>query len=104
MEIYYTRCLIEGHPCLVAFEYGSDNNVVSEILVEKLQLQTTFHSNQAWIKFSTEQCVKEVLRDVVPMESCHLLFEWPWLLFKTLNLDERSICLRHEGRNVKLNL
>jgi len=24
-----TSCLIEGHPCLVAFVYESDNNVVS---------------------------------------------------------------------------
>jgi len=31
-----TRCLIEGHPCLVAFGYESDNNVVSPRLVEKL--------------------------------------------------------------------
>jgi len=31
-----TRCLIEGHPCLVAFVYDSDNNVVSRRLVEKL--------------------------------------------------------------------
>ena len=30
-----TRCLIEGHPCLVAFVYESDNNVVSQSLVEK---------------------------------------------------------------------
>jgi len=29
MKVYYTRCLIKGHACLVAFEYGSDNNVVS---------------------------------------------------------------------------
>jgi len=36
MDVYYTRCLIEGHPCLVAFDYGSDNNVVSQRLVEKL--------------------------------------------------------------------
>jgi len=102
MEVYYTRCLIEGHPCLVAFEYESDNNVVSERLVEKLQLPTTFHPNQAWIKFSTKQCVKEVLCDVAPTYSCHLLFEWAWLLFKTLNLDKRSLCLRHEGHKVKL--
>jgi len=26
MEVYYTRCLIEGHPCLVAFAYGSDSD------------------------------------------------------------------------------
>jgi len=31
-----TRCLIEGHPCLVAFVYESNNNVVSQRLVEKL--------------------------------------------------------------------
>jgi len=63
-EVYYTRCLVEGHPCLVAFAYGRDNNVVIERLVEKLQLPTTFYPNQAWIKFNTEQCVKEVLCDV----------------------------------------
>jgi len=28
-----TRLLIEGHPCLVAFVYESDNNVVSQRLV-----------------------------------------------------------------------
>ena len=30
MKVYYTRCLIEGHACLVAFDYGSDDNVVSQ--------------------------------------------------------------------------
>ena len=64
MNVLYTRCLFEGHTCLVAFDYGSDNNVVSQRLVEKLQLPTTFHPNQAWIKFSTGQCVKEVLCDI----------------------------------------
>jgi len=28
--------LIEGHPCLVAFVYESDNNVLSQRLVETL--------------------------------------------------------------------
>ena len=28
--------LIEGHPCLLAFIYESDNNVLSQRLVEKL--------------------------------------------------------------------
>jgi len=70
MEVYYIRCLIEGRVCLVALDYGSDNNFVSQRLVEKLQLPTTFHPNQAWIKFSTGQGVKEVLCDIVPMDSC----------------------------------
>jgi len=46
--------------------------------------------------------VKEVLYVVAPMDSCHLLLEWAWLRFKTLNLDERSLYLRHEGNKVKL--
>jgi len=33
MEVYYTRCLIEGNPCLFAFDYGSDNNVGGETKV-----------------------------------------------------------------------
>ena len=47
------RCFIEGHPCLVAFVYESDNNVVSQRVVEKLKLTTSFHPNQPRIKFST---------------------------------------------------
>jgi len=100
-EVYYTKCLTEGHPCLVAFDYGSENNVVNKSLVEKLQLPATFHLDQAWIKFSTWQCVKEVLCDIAPMDSCHLLLGWAWLHFKTLHLDERSLYLRHEGHQKK---
>ena len=42
-----TRCLIEGHPCLVAFVYETENNVVSQRLVDKVRLPTSFHLNQA---------------------------------------------------------
>ena len=97
MEIYYTRCLIEGHPCLVPFEYESDNNVISQRLVEKLKLPTSFHPNQACIKFSTEQCVKNA-----PIDSCHLLLGWAWLRLKTHHLDEYSLYLRYEGHQKKL--
>ena len=101
-EVYYTKCLTEGHPCLVAFDYGSENNVVSQRLVEKLQLPATFHLDQAWIKFSTWQCVKEVLCDIAPTNSCHLLLRCAWLHFKTVNLDERSLYLRNEGHEMRL--
>jgi len=100
-EVYYTKCLTEGHPCLIAFEYGSENNVLCQRLVEKLQLTTTFHLYQPWTKLSTWQCVKEVLCDIALMDSCHLLLGWAWLRFKTLHLDERSIYLRHEGHQKK---
>jgi len=46
--------------------------------------------------------VKEVLCDIAPMNSLHLLLRWPWLHFKTLNLDEHSLYLRHDGHERKL--
>ena len=70
--------------------------------MEKLQLRLSFHSNQARIKFSTGQCVKEVLCDITPTNSCHLVLRWAWLHFKTLNLDERSLYLRHDGHEMML--
>jgi len=70
--------------------------------VEKLKLPTSFHSNQARIKFGTGQCVKQVLCDITPTNSCHLLLRWAWLHFKTLNLDERSLYLSNEGNEMKL--
>ena len=70
--------------------------------MEKLQLPTSFHPNQARIKFSTGQCVKEVLCDITPTNSCHLLLRWAWLHFKALNLDERFLYFRHEGHEMKL--
>jgi len=59
-------------------------------------------SEQARIKFSTRQCVKEVLCDITPTNYCHLLLKWAWLHFKTVNLDERSLYLRHEGHKMNL--
>jgi len=70
--------------------------------VEKLELPTSFHSNQVRIKFSTGQYVKEVLCDNAPMNSCHLVLRWAWLNFKTLNLDERSLYWRYERHEMKL--
>ena len=70
--------------------------------MEKLKLLISFHPNQARIKFSTGQCVKEVLCDISPMNSSHLLLRWAWLHFKTLNLDKRSLYLRQLGHEMKL--
>jgi len=70
--------------------------------VEKLRLPTSIHSNQARIKFSTGQCVQEVLSDIAHTNSYHLLLRLAWLHFKTLNLDKGSLYLRHEGHEMKL--
>ena len=70
--------------------------------MEKLKLPTSFHPNQARIKFSIGHCVKEVLCDIAPTNPCHLLLRSAWLHFTMLNLDERSLYLRHEGHEMKL--
>jgi len=72
--------------------------------VEKLQLPISRHPNQAWLKFSTGQCVKEVVCDITPTNSCHLVLRWAWLHFKMLNLDDRSLYLSHEGHEIKLKI
>jgi len=77
---------------------------VSQRLVENLKLPTSFHSNQARIKFSTGQCVKEVLSDIAPTKSCHLLLRLAWLHFKMLNLDKGSLYLRDEGHEMNLKI
>ena len=46
--------------------------------------------------------MKEVLCEIVATNSCHLLLRWAWLYFKTLNFDDRSLYLRHEGHEMKL--
>jgi len=66
------------------------------------QLPTSFHSNQAWIKFSTGQCVQEVLSDNAPTNSCHLLLRLAWLHCRTLNLYKGSLYSRHDGHEMKL--
>ena len=46
--------------------------------------------------------MKEVLCDIAPTNSCHPLLRWAWLQLITLNLDERSLYLGHEGHEMKL--
>jgi len=46
--------------------------------------------------------VKEVLCGIAPTNSFHLLLRWPWLHFKTLNLDERFHNLRCRRHEMKL--
>jgi len=46
--------------------------------------------------------VKEVLCDVAPTNTCHLLLRWASLHFKTLNLDERSLYLRNQGQEMMM--
>jgi len=42
-NIFYTRCLINGHTCSLIIDGGSCTNVASSRLVQKLSLETTPH-------------------------------------------------------------
>ena len=46
--------------------------------------------------------MKEVLCDIAPTNSCHILLRWVRLYFTTVNLDERSLYMGHEGHEMKL--
>jgi len=46
--------------------------------------------------------VNEVLCDIAPINSCHLLLRLAWLHFKTLNIDKGSLYLRYVGHEMKL--
>jgi len=61
-ESIETRCLIEGHPCLVAFVYESDNSVVSQRLVEKVQLhhKLSSESSKDQIQYRT-MCERSIM-------------------------------------------
>jgi len=70
--------------------------------VEKHQLPTSFHSNQGRIKFQYKTMCERSLCHIAPTNSCHIILRWAWIHFKMLNLDKRSICLRHKGHEMKL--
>jgi len=46
--------------------------------------------------------VQEVLCDIAPTNSGHLLLRLAWLHFKTLNLNKGSLYLRDDGHELKL--
>jgi len=58
------------------------------------------NSSKDQIQYMT-MCERSIMW-FAPTNSCHLLLRWAWLHFTTVNLDERSLYLRHEGHEMKL--
>ncbi|PKU87302.1 RNA-directed DNA polymerase [Dendrobium catenatum] len=95
-NIFRTRCTVHGKVCNLIIDSGSCENVVSSLMIEKLQLATQPHPQLyklVWLKKGNEievnrQCLvqfsmgkdfqEQVLCDVVPMDACHLLLGRPW--------------------------
>ena len=85
---------------------GSNDNLVSIEMVEKLELKTNGHTKPykvSWLQkghqvMITKQCLveikmggykDEILCDVIPMDICHIMLGRPW------QFDRNSI---HDGR------
>ena len=94
-KLIHTRCTVQGSLCDLIIDSGSQKNIISKDVVERLQLETKNHPNPSaigWIKevggiwvherckvsFSIDKYNDEVYCDVVDMDACHILFRRPW--------------------------
>jgi len=94
-NIFHTRCLINDKLCSLIMDGGNFANVASTRVVDKLGLPTIYHAKpdklqwlseegeiilikQVLIAFSIGKYKDEVVCDVVPMETTHILLGRPW--------------------------
>ena len=90
-NLFRTRCTISGKVCDIIIDSGSCENIVSQALVDHLQLKTEVHPSptiSGWIRKELELKVTQICRlpisigktykdmiicDVVEMDACHVL-------------------------------
>lgn len=95
-NIFYSTCNIGSHVCNMIIDSGSCENVVSQEVVDKLNLPVEEHPHPyslSWFKkgneikvnkwclvsFSIQQkYFDEAWCDIVPMDACHILLGRPW--------------------------
>ncbi|XP_049391570.1 uncharacterized protein LOC125856000 [Solanum stenotomum] len=111
-NLFHSKCFIKDNVCSLFIDSGSCANVASTVLVEFLKLPTTKHATsyklqwlsecgelrvhrQVMIKFKIGKYQDEVLCDVVPTQTCHMLLRRPWQ-------HDRST--KHDGRINKYSL
>ena len=93
-NLFHTRCLVKGTTCSLIIDSGSCTNVVSTMLIKKLQISTQDHPklyklqwlndsgtmkviSQALISFTLGKYKDEVLCDVLPMHARDILLGRP---------------------------
>ena len=106
-NIFKTRCTVNQRVCDLIIDSGSSKNIVSKTMMDKLQLPTQSHpfpycigwiknvsktkvTKQCHVPFSIGKYKDEVMRDVVDMDACHMLFGRPW------QFDLNTV---HSGKN-----
>ncbi|KAL1190151.1 RNA-directed DNA polymerase-like protein [Cardamine amara subsp. amara] len=94
-NLFHTRCVVQNKVCTLIVDGGSCTNAAKEEMVTKLNLKTTPHprpyqlqwlnnkgaltvSQQVLVKLSIGKYEDELLCDVIPMKSSHVLLGRPW--------------------------
>ncbi|RDY09482.1 hypothetical protein CR513_06140, partial [Mucuna pruriens] len=120
-HISHTRCLDQGKMCSMILDGGSCTNVVSTILVEKINLQIAKHprpyklqwlsnigevkvDKQVSVPFAIENYKDEILCDVVLMEVGHILLGRPLQLDCKVTHKGYTNCLSFIYNELKITL
>ena len=94
-KLFMTRVRVGEHLCDVIIDSGSCTNVVSNLMIRRLNHPTLDHpspyklhwlyntsnvevTKQALISFKLGPIEDQVLCDVCPMDACHILLGRPW--------------------------
>ncbi|XP_023553652.1 uncharacterized protein LOC111811140 [Cucurbita pepo subsp. pepo] len=120
-NLFQTRCLVQSVPCSVVIDSGSCTNVVSSILVKRLNLKTQPHprpyklqwlndcgevrvTQQTLVSFTIGKYVDDVLCDVVSMHVGDLLLGRPWQFDRRVMYDgyANRYSFTHNGRKTTL--
>jgi len=121
-HIFRSRCNIQDKVCDLVIDGGSSANVASTKMISKLNLPTIPHphpynlcwldngnkvrvSKQALVKYSIGGFTDEVLCEVLPMDTCHLLLGRPWQFDKGATHHGRAntYSFKDKGQNFVLN-
>ncbi|KAE8663112.1 putative Quercetin 3-O-methyltransferase 1 [Hibiscus syriacus] len=107
-NIFHTTCTVADKVCKMIIDSGSCENVVSEEVVQKLQLKTDRHPKPyklSWLNKGSEVTVDRrclvsfsigrkyfdnAWCDVVSMDACHILFGRPWKYDRSVIHDGRK--------------
>ncbi|XP_016732311.1 uncharacterized protein [Gossypium hirsutum] len=120
-NIFHTRCQVGGKVCSIIIDGGSCTNRASTMMVERLGLPTTKHpspyklqrlndggelkvTKQVLVSFNIGKYSDEVLCDVVPMHTGHLLLGRPWQFDRRVQHDgyTNRYTFKFMGKNVTL--
>ena len=98
-NLFHTRCFVKGTACSLVIDSGSCTNVVSSMLIKRLQISKPYKLqwlndsgtmkviSQTLISFTLRKYKDEVLCDVFPMQAVDILLGRPWQFDKRVMYD-----------------